>query len=467
MKGRKLYQQNPKMKQNQKFNNNPYKINNKEISPHLNVLQFDMNVNNNIKNNFNRKNNNIRNLSQKPIRKQYNNKNNIQNVQNNNYYFNNINNNFIIKNSYPLENNNINNKNILYNNIKPNKKNSQKQIRPLNISNNKKPIKIQSSRYDNNKNDKIKIKLDEKGVYISNEEDIYEDPKDPVNNLNSVLEYKQKNNLEISQEEKNMIETIKKVSSNRVKYRNTHQMLKEIGKIMKDPVVSFLIKKEPGLENKDEKPSDKLSEMLSQKLLEEQRQKMKEKKEEDLYYEQLQKKIKDEIRNKGSFDFAKLPDKDRQMLAQRKVYNKIGLKVYENYANDNKDNINNVNNNNINNKEENINEKIDNQIKNEINREKKKEEFLNELEKYNENNDEEYDDYFKLGEINNNKKIKEYDNEEINYDEDINKEKPTARGILEKVLGQIEYKNEQLINHNQIKDAINNKKDNTRKIIIK
>ena len=264
-----------------------------------------------------------------------------------------------------------------------------------------------------------------------------------------------------------MIETIKKVSSNRVKYRNTHQMLKEIGKIMKDPVVSFLIKKEPGLENKDEKPSDKLSEMLSQKLLEEQRQKMKEKKEKDLYYEQLQKKIKDEIRNKGSFDFAKLPDKDRQMLAQRKVYNKIGLKVYENYANDNKDNINNINNDK-NNKEENIDEKIDNQIKNEINREKKKEEFLNELEKYNENNDEDdIDDYFKLGEINNNKKIKEYDNEEINYDDDINKEKPTARNILEKVLGQIEYKNEQLINHNQVKDAINNKKDNNRKKIIK
>ena len=123
-----------------------------------------------------------------------------------------------------------------------------------------------------------------------------------------------------------MIETIKKVASNRVQYRNTHQMLKEIGKIMKDPVVSFLIKKEP--EIKEESPSDKLSEMLSKKMLEEQKQKMKEK-EEDLYYDQLQKRIKDEIRNKGSFDFAKLPDKDRKMLAQRKVYNRIGLKVYE------------------------------------------------------------------------------------------------------------------------------------------
>ena len=36
---------------------------------------------------------------------------------------------------------------------------------------------------------------------------------------------------------------------------------------MKNPVVSFLIKKDPVLEKKEE-PSDKLSEMLSQKLLE-------------------------------------------------------------------------------------------------------------------------------------------------------------------------------------------------------
>ena len=98
-------------------------------------------------------------------------------------------------------------------------------------------------------------------------------------------------------------------------------MLKEIGKIKKDPVVSFLIKKEP--EIKEESPSDKLSEMLSKKMLEEQRQKRKEK-EDDLYYDQLQKK-KEEIKNKGSFDSAKLPDKDRKTLAQRKVCNKIWI----------------------------------------------------------------------------------------------------------------------------------------------
>ena len=463
MKGKKVQQHNSMNKQIKKNNINSYKNNNKEISPHLNVLQFDLKDKNNVgNNNFTKKTKNIRNLSQKPI-----NKTNNINIQNNNYYFNNINNNFIVKNSYPL-NNQINNNKNNFNNINNQAKiNSQKQLKPLNVNKNfqnknqnNKKNKRNILYNNNNKNDNIKIKLDEKGVFIAEEEDVYEDPKDPVNNLNSGLKYKQSNNLEMSKEEKDMIETIKKVSSNRVQYRNTHQMLKEIGKIMKAPVVSFLIKKEP--EIKEESPSDKLSEMLSKKMLEEQRQKMRQK-EEDLYYEQLQKRIKDEIRNKGSFDFAKLPDKDRKMLAQRKVYNKIGLKVYEDGNSNNPNNNNNNNNNN-----ENINERLDNQIKKEINREKKKEEFLNEIEKYKEN--EEEDDYFNMGEINN-KKIKgidDEDEEDINYEE-INKEKekPTARNILEKVLNKIEYKNEQLINHNKFNEIsnYNNKKENVRKKI--
>ena len=456
MKGKRLSQKKPIVKQNiknQKNQINSYKINN-EISPHLNVLHFDYNNNN--KNNFNKNTKNVRHLSQKPIRKSnFNNNKNIQNIQNNNFYFNNINNNFIVKNSYPLENPNINinnNKNIPKLNNNNFRKNSQKQLRPKNPSN----------RYNNNSNnnDKIKIKLDSKGVYIDQEEDVYEDPKDPVNKLNNVLKYRESNNLGISQEEKNMIETIKKVSSNRVQYRNTHQMLKEIGKIMKNPVVSFLIKKDPVLEKKEE-PSDKLSEMLSQKLLEEQKEKMRIKKEEDKYYEELQKKIKEEIKTKGNFDFSKLPDKDRQMLAQRKVYNKIGLKVYENYADDK--NNNNNKNDNINDdklvKNNDINEKIENQIKNEINREEKRENFLKEIERYNE----EEDDYFNIDKIKNKKKedINEYDN---NNEKEKEKEKPTARGILEKILKKIEYKNEQLINHNEANDAIYAKKDkNTQK----
>ena len=97
------------------------------------------------------------------------------------------------------------------------------------------------------------------------------------------------------------------------------------------------------------------------------------------------------------------------MLAERKVYNKIGIKVYENQAGNNNDNntkIININKQYMKNIEENINEKLDNQIKNEINREKKKEEFLNEIEKYKEDN--EGDDYFNIGKINN-KKIKGFD----------------------------------------------------------
>ena len=80
---------------------------------------------------------------------------------------------------------------------------------------------------------------------------------------------------------------------------------------------------------------------------------------------------------------------------------------------------------------------------------------MNELEKYKEENDDE-DDYFNMGQINN-KKIKGYD--DINNSEDIDKEKekekPTARNILEKVLNKIEYKNEQLINHNRLNEDIN------------
>ena len=168
MKGKKVQQHNSMNKQIKKNNINSYKNNNKEISPHLNVLQFDLKDKNNVgNNNFTKKTKNIRNLSQKPI-----NKTNNINIQNNNYYFNNINNNFIVKNSYPLNNrinNNINNRII---------KNSQKPLKPININNNinkgnqnnqKKPKNILYN--GNKKNDNIKIKLDQKGVFIAEEDD--------------------------------------------------------------------------------------------------------------------------------------------------------------------------------------------------------------------------------------------------------------------------------------------------------
>ena len=118
MKGKKFQQKNPMSGPNPKNSIVSHKINNKEISPHLNVLQFDSNINNDIKcSNFNKRNKNVRNLSQKSM----NQANNI-NIQNNNYCFNNIDDNFIVKNSNPVNNPNINNKI---------NRNSQKQLKPI------------------------------------------------------------------------------------------------------------------------------------------------------------------------------------------------------------------------------------------------------------------------------------------------------------------------------------------------
>ena len=500
MKG-KIYQSK---NQNISNSNNNIVRKNNNISPSLNELKFGLDINQNNSNNFNNFQNkiqpkNVRNLSQRPIRRPYNNNNPYNpNINNKMKYINNMKynypqNNFMVINSNPqnqylYRDNNINPayfpKNMNMNMNSNLNNNNQRKI--ISTNNNKakskEPTKIKPklNNKDNNKknnnivnNDKIKIKLDQKGVYICDDDVYEEDPNDVVNNLNDALKYKDKNNLQMSQDEKTMIDTIKKVSTNRVQYRKTHQMLREIGKIMNDPVVNFLIKKDP-IESKNDSPSDKLSSLLSQKLLEEQKRKMmeeekeREKNEEEQYYEELQRRIKDEMRQKKTFDFNKLSDKDRKILAQRKLYNKIGKKVYDDNLNsdniNNRDNNNEViqgndtNNNNIMDKDE-INEKINKQIKNEISREDKKENFFQEIEKYNEE-----DDYFNIGKIGNKKigeDISEKELEEINNEKE--KEKPTARDILEKVLSKIEYKNQQLINHNEAIANINRKKEKNSK----
>ena len=478
MKGRKYQAKNSK--------NFVDITNNKKIIPSVNVLSFGIENNqNNNNNNYNFNDNfknkyqvkNVRNLSQKPLHRPNNNYANNHNKNINNKNKNNINNNiynnFMVINSNPFAvNQNISNSNrnpkLLPININPNLNSGQKKFiyNKNNKAKSKEPTKIKSkisNRKDNN-NDKIKIKLDQKGVYICDDDEYEEDPNDVVNNLNNALKHKNENNLRMSQEEKTMIETIKKVSTNRVKYRKTHQMLREIGKIMNDPVVNFLIKKEP-VGQQNDSPSDKLSSLLSQKLLEEKKRKLledekeKEKNEEEQYYENLQKKIKDEIRKGKSFDFNKLSDKDRKILAERKLYNKMGKKNNEEKNKINNNNIINENYNDINNnlKNEEFNQKIDKQIKNEINREIKKENFLQEIEKY---NDEE-DDNFNVGKINNKELDENIENNEINKE----KEKPTARGILEKVLNKIEYKNQQLINHNEEIANIKMKNENKKKFL--
>ena len=140
------------------------------------------------------------------------------------------------------------------------------------------------------------------------------------------------------------------------------------------------------------------------------------------------------------------------------MYNKLGKKDYEgndDYNNkditNNNDNINNDTKNTL--EKEDMNQKFDKKFKNEVNREVRKEKFFEEIEKYNDE-----DDYFNIGKINNQDIDKE-----LNRVDDIcnekEKEKPTARGILEKVLNKIEYKNQQLINHNEEIAGVNMKKN--------
>jgi hypothetical protein len=258
------------------------------------------------------------------------------------------------------------------------------------------------------------------------------------------------------------------VSNNRNKYKHTNKIFQEIGRMINNPVLNFLTQKEeiPSKKNNNNKkfdPSEKLSEKLSEKMMKYQKEIEEhynpksevQNSEEDIYYNNLQKMIKDEIKKNGKFNFEKLSENDRKLLAQRKLYNKIG-----NYKNEDK---------------ENINEKINN----EINREIKKEKFFENSEI--ENNDyKKYDDSelyenIKKGQ----KELKEsnhllyndieFDDSKQKYYDNLDElekkiysdnpdERPTAKDILTNLLNKIEYKNQQLINHNnEIENEINKK----------
>ena len=415
--------------------NNQYSLKNQMINknsePKVNVLQFDINndksnLNNNRSNNYNSKKyvpkKNIRHSSQ----------NHIPNKINDYSY--NYQNNFMIMNS----SNNNNRNDIEFQNNYPNRNPQRNKLNPIIQKNNPRYHKakskdpIRSKKMTNAQSSQLKSNINNNNMY----EDEYENPDDVVNELPK--------NQKLSKQEENMINTIKQVSSNRVKYRHTHQMLQEIGRIMNDPIVGFLVQKE----TEKNSPSKQLSTKLSDKLLEEHKKKLAEtekeknriaenENEEEQYYEMLQNKIKEEIKKKGDFDFNKLSDKDRKILAQRKLYNKMGKKVYEdkdeNYLAEKKY----------------VQDKVCDDIKEEINREIKKENFFDEVERYNK----EEDDYYNLGkkQIITEKKMEEIEK----------KEKPSARDILERVLNHIEYKNEQLINtgnnaENMIQRQLNN-----------
>ena len=396
---------------------------------HVQVLQFDTGLSNFNTNPNSKKNYNIPNNSNKQLYKH----------MDNAYRDSNLGGFYNVKNENNLIITNSNNKNIINQNQNIQKKNSlsnNKNINNINNNNNynynnnninKIPKKNNISNQENIKlNKNIKNKNLEKAVnkQIENfSDDIYEELQ------NNKLKNENPKNKET---EEKIMNTIKLISNNRVKYRRTNQMMRELGKIVNNPITNFV--------EQENEPSNKLSEFISEKMLNKQRELNKEKKEinpEDEYYNKLQQRIKDEIKKKGSFNFSLLSEKDRKLLAQRKLYNKIGKNIYSDKINNNY-NINNNNNSKINKVDK---EKIDNEINRQLNREMKKENFFDDDNEYNYNNDidkiinEEDED------IKNIEKGLEEENKNKN-------EKPSAKQILENVLNKIEFKNEQLVYQN-------------------
>ena len=407
---------------------------------HVQVLQFDTGLSNFNTNPNSKKNYNIQNNSNKQLYKHMDsayhdsNMGGFYNVRNDN--------NLIITNSNSNNKNNINqNKNSLNNNKNVNNNNQ-------NMNNNKNMNNNQNINNNNNNQNINNINKIPKKNNISNQENIKLNKNIKNKNLEKAVKkkienfsediYEELQNNKIKKEnpknketEEKIMNTIKLISNNRVKYRKTNQMMRELGKIVNNPITNFV--------EQENEPSNKLSEFISEKMLNKQRELNKEKKEinpEDEYYNKLQQRIKDEIKKKGSFNFSLLSEKDRKLLAQRKLYNKIGKNIYNDKININ----NNYNNNNskINKVEK---EKIDKEINRQLNREMKKENFFDDDNEYNYNNDID--------------KILNEDDEDIKNiekgleEENKNKnEKPSAKQILENVLNKIEFKNEQLVYQN-------------------
>jgi len=456
-------------------NNNFINKNNNNINQHVKVLEFDTlgingsNFNNN-KVNQKKNINNGMNIKQQIFKQQkslnnYNHQNHDN--QNNKNILSPITN--FGKNESKANNNN--NKN---NNNNNNNKNNNNNLNNKN-SNNTKPINKKTQNLnDKNNNKKSQKQTQNKNLYDFNPDDvIYEDTYEEIN-FNE-------NNPKNKENEQKVINTIKMVSNNRNKYQHTNKIFQEIGRMINNPVLNFLTQKEAisssskknNNNNKKKEsfdPSEKLSEKLSEKMMKYQKEieehynpkKEEEKSDEDIYYYNLQKKIKEEIKKKGSFDFEKLSENDRKLLAQRKLYDKIG------------------NNKNNDYNKENINEKISN----EINREIKKEKFfdnsnisdINEQNKINKKYDDtELYENIKKGQ----KELKEsnyllyndleFDGGKKDYLDNLDElekkiysdnpdERPTAKDILTNLLSKIEYKNQQLINHNnEIENELNKK----------
>ena len=245
------------------------------------------------------------------------------------------------------------------------------------------------------------------------------------NNANVIIqdEYEEVPNQpqsKTNEKEDKIINTIKMISENRMKFQKTNQILREIGQIANNPVVGFLMQKDFNAN-----PSEKLSAFISDKMLESNKEKGNsntniEEDPEEEYYRNLEAKIKLEIKKKKTFDFSKLSDKDRKMLAQRKLYNKMGKKNVENVP-----------------KAEPVIEENKDVDYNKVYKENK--EMLRELKKEN---------FFQNEETEKVEKREKIEEKREEKEEEAPKEKLTARQILENVLKKIEYKNEMLVNNN-------------------
>lgn len=231
--------------------------------------------------------------------------------------------------------------------------------------------------------------------------------------------------------EDKIVKTIKYISENRTKFKRTNQILREIGQIANNPVVGFLMQKDFNTN-----PGEKLSAYISDKMLENNKSKLESNNinrpcddPEEEYYKNLESHIKEEIKKKGTFDFSKLSDKDRKLLAQRKLYNRMGKKSIQDKTcdSDNKKEMEKVDE-----------EEISRENKNII-LQYKKENFFQDFE--------EKEPKLNKKPVNNNNEEKE---EKKN--DGTNTEKLSARQILENVLKKIEYKNQVLVNNNETRN---------------
>lgn len=242
-------------------------------------------------------------------------------------------------------------------------------------------------------------------------------------------------------EDPKIINTINLIANNPKRYKCTNKILREIGQISNNKNVGFLSQK--GNEEMD--PSSKLSNYLGEKLMEENKAKMMSNDEdEDHYYNNLVSYIKSEMKKKGTFDFTKLSEKDRKLLAQKKLYSRMD-------------------NNSSNNKNTDIIPLKDNIIN--YDKGKKNDDFTFKNKYYSKENVpyENYSEGEKEEKKEEEEKIERKDDNIINKDSKNeesgkSKEKLTARQILENIHKKIILDNERLVNEMEAKTAKRNYK---------